>query len=214
MSTFIIHLLIPPLMMLAWRIFPRRYVWAWVWVSIVPDFDYVGWILYVNDVLPFNFHRALFHNVFLLFVLIGLTSFQYGRFRARFPATERETLAAYAGSWAGAGWFLSTYYYFSHLLLDVFQGGVVPFWPISNHNLYSFFLLTVDTQTQTIRTQGDVVVQAGVPEVSAFYPWLDSEQFAYLLLLGLTFLLSYAIRRMDRRVRIVEAVRVHPSLQA
>lgn len=211
MSTFVIHLLIPPLMALATRIFPHRYVWAWVWVSIVPDLDYVGWILYVNDVLPFNFHRALFHNIFLLFLMIGLAAYLYARFRARFAGTEKEAFAAYASSWSGAGWFLSTYYYFSHLLLDVFQGGVVPFWPLSNYNLYSYFLLSVDTKTQAIQTQSDVVVEPGVPEVSAIYPWLDSEQFAYVLLLGLSFLLGFAIRRFDRRVRIVAAVPVRPS---
>jgi membrane-bound metal-dependent hydrolase YbcI (DUF457 family) len=209
MSTFVIHLLIPPLTALAARYFPQRYVWAWVWVSVIPDVDYVGWILYVNDILPFNFHRALFHNLFVLLVLLFFATRAWVRYRLNTPIAR---LSGYLQTRHGAGWVLSSYYYFSHLLLDSFQGGVVPFWPIWNLNVANFFFIQVDTQTQQVSTVAGSETSDGAPDVSALYPWLDSEQFAYCLLILASLTFAWLVFRRERAVEIIAAQTVGPEL--
>lgn len=208
MSTFIIHALIPPLTALAARYVPARYVWAWVWVSVVPDIDYLGWILYVNEIVPVNVHRAILHNVFLLLLLLALLARGYARFRVRSALTS---FRSYVQTAPGAAWLLSSYYYFSHLLLDLFAGGVVPFWPVSSTNVYSYFLLSVNTETQEVSTTAGTETSAGAPDVTPVYPWLDGEQFGILVLMLASFSFAYALWRRERRVRVIRAVRVGGS---
>lgn len=208
MSTFVVHLLIPPLTALAARYFPQRYVWAWVWVSVIPDVDYVGWILYINDILPFNFHRALMHNLFVLVILVFFAARAWTQYRLFHP---EPTFPGYLQTKRGAGWVLSSYYYFSHLLLDSFQGGVLPFWPIWNLNVYNYFFIQVNTNTQQIDTIAGSETSSGTPDVIPVYPWLDSEQFAYCLLILASWIFAWAVFRKEKRLEIIQAVRVQPD---
>jgi hypothetical protein len=214
MSTFIIHLLIPPLMVLTTGFFRARYVWAWIWVAVIGDIDYIGWWLYVNELVPVNTHRALLHNLWIFFLLAGISWHRYRRFRAAHPLI-RNPFPAFANTPAGAGWLLSSYYYFSHLLLDSFQGGVVPFWPLWNSNVFFQFELLVDTKTQEVIPQAEAqAVPGGAPELTPVYPWLDSEQFAFLLLLLASLLFGYAVRRLSKEIRMIQSVRIRvPAVQ-
>lgn len=198
MSTFIIHLLIPVLVVLAMGIFRPRDAWMWSWWAVVGDIDYLGWIAHVKYDVP-NVHRALFHNVFILFTLLFLSWRAFAKWRLAGGAT----LKAFAAT--KPMWLLAPFYYASHLILDLFQGGVVAFWPLSNRDYFWDFEIVFDTTKPIPRPE--VMSEPGfvpyVPPVSAKYTWLEGEQFAFVLLyaisVGLLFAFEWANRRSLRK---------------
>lgn len=190
MSTFVIHLLIPLLLAMAIGVFRPRDCWWWIWVSVVPDLDYVGWILHVHLGTP-NFHRALLHNVWILLTLITMAVLRYRRFRP--TAIGTNPLRAFVDR--HPGYLLAPFYHATHVILDAFQGGFVPFWPFSTLTVYWDFELDVNTATQRPQISSEPGAYVGVPDVSPLYAWLTGEEFAFLLLFLGAFLLAYLYRR-------------------
>lgn len=206
MSTFIIHLLLPPLMAQTLRFVPARHVWAWVWVSIAIDLDYLGWILYDRGILAVNFHRALFHNVFFPLVLGAYAAYAFRRWARTGPGTTWERFTAYAQTFHGAGTLLAPYYFFSHILLDMSQGGVALLFPLSlffgafDFTAYYRFNILIDTTTHEPVVEGEADTSPGVVEVSEVYQWLSSEESAFLLLFASVLACGYLYHRLRPRV--------------
>ncbi len=177
MSSFVIHLLIPTMTALSTGLFRLRDAWVWSWAAWAVDVDYLGWWLHVNYGW-YNFHRALFHNIWwLLLALLVLA-----RAWRHWERARGGPFAAFAR--AKPGWVLVPFMYASHLLLDVFAGGAVLFWPVSEVSYFWDFEINVDTtkpipQPQVVSEPGTFV---GVPDVSQVYRWMSAEQFGIFLL--------------------------------
>lgn len=212
MSTFIIHLLVPPLMAASLRYFRLRHVWAWVWVSVVVDIDYLGWILYDQGVIGVNTHRALFHNIWWLVLGVVGAALAFRRYHAGFAGSTRAAFHAWAHTFAGSGWLLGSFYYFSHLLLDSFQGGIALLFPLGffirglDFTLAYEFEILVDTTTQQPIVEAQTYTPPGVVDVSEVYRWLSSEEAAFLLLYGFVLLCGYLYRWRVERVRVIQSV--------
>lgn len=204
MSTFIIHLLLPPLMAQTLRFIPARFVWAWVWVSVAIDLDYLGWILYDRGWIAVNFHRALFHNVFFPLVLGVVAYYAFQRYRREHPGPAWSSFTAYAQTWNGAGMLLAPYYFFSHILLDMSQGGVALLFPLSlfirafDFTAFYRFDILIDTSTHEPVVEGTADTSPGVVEVSEVYQWLSSEESAFLLLFASVLACGYLYHRLRR----------------
>ncbi|MBI2077313.1 MAG: hypothetical protein HYT80_02925 [Euryarchaeota archaeon] len=213
MSSFIIHLLVPPLMAASLHYFRLRHIWAWVWVSVLVDIDYLGWILYDQGILAVNTHRALFHNIWWLVLGVAGGVFAFRQYRLGFAGTTRHALHAWAHTFRGSGWMLGSFYYFSHLLLDSFQGGVALLFPLGlfvrglDFTLAFDFEILVDTTTQEPFVEAEASAPPGVVDVSEVYRWLSSEETAFLLLFAAVLLLGRIYRAYAEPVRVVRAVR-------
>lgn len=192
-SSFLTHLLIPVLVLAATGAFRLRDVWVWSWPAWINDVDYLGWVFHVKWGWP-NVHRALFHNAWLLvaMLLLGWTAWE------RWHARTRAPWRAFAR--ARPAWILVPFFYASHLVLDLFAGGLTIFWPLSDRSVFWDFTIDFDTskpipQPQVVSEPGTYV---GVPDVSQIYTWMNAEQFAILVL----YLLSLVVmltRRSPRR---------------
>ncbi|MFA5944519.1 MAG: hypothetical protein WC876_08655, partial [Candidatus Thermoplasmatota archaeon] len=71
------------------------------------------------------------------------------------------------------GLSLASFFIASHLLMDVFAGGVVLLWPFTYTNFYADFAILLDTGTNTFEPEGSSGTEQGTPEISAIYPWLS-----------------------------------------
>jgi hypothetical protein len=176
-SSFLIHALIPALIVLSLGLFRIRDVWIWSWAGWANDVDFLGWTFNRAFGWP-NFHRALLHNVFLLGVLVLIAVLRWRQW-------ERDNGRDFTGFLrARPGWVLVPYFYATHLGFDVFAGGITAFWPLSHQTFFWDFEIDVDT-TKPI-PQPIIVSQtgttAGVPDVSTVYLWMTAEQFAIFLL--------------------------------
>lgn len=191
MSSFVIHLIIPILVALALGIFRPRDAWTWSWAAWAVDVDYVGWALHVEYGWP-NFHRALFHNVWWFVLLAALA----WRALGKFSAAGGGGLLTFAR--AKPGWLLVPYYYASHLILDLFAGGIVPFWPASNLGVFWDFQIDVDTTKAVPQPQiiSEVDTYVGVPDVSQVYTWMTAEHFSIFLLYLVTWGAFVAYHRL------------------
>lgn len=201
MSTFVIHALIPAFVVLAVGVFRVRDVWVWSWAAWINDVDYLGWVTHVQYGWP-NVHRAAFHNVWILFVLLWLAYWVGWRTFARTGGTTLRDFAT-----GRPGWLLVPFFYASHLVLDLFQGGFVAFWPLSNRDVFWGFELDVDTSRPVPTPQVDSQIgsEVGVPDVSQVYPWLTGEQLAFVILYALSLLGWFLYERANRRQGLDEA---------
>lgn len=177
MSTFLIHLLVPVLMISVIGVFHLRDIWRWSWISWIGDLDYLGWMLHVKYGWP-NVHRALFHNVWILFALLGYSAWTFRNYwnRGGRSFAEFARLAPQA--------ILIPYFFLTHLVLDIFQGGISAFWPLSTRNFFWWFEIHVDT-TKPIPSPTVFSEPGSAPavvEVSKVYLFMDSEEFAFFLL--------------------------------
>lgn len=191
MSSFIVHLLIPTLAILAIGIFRPRDAWVWSWAAWAGDIDYATWMTHVSYGWP-NLHRALFHNVFWLLYAIGVAAWAFRRWKVKFP-----DVGLLQFSRAKPGWVLVPYFYATHLILDTFQGGLLPFWPFSSKAVYWAFSINVDT-TKPVpapEVESDPGTYVGVPDVSEVYPWMTGEEFAFFLLYLLSLLVLFLHER-------------------
>lgn len=204
MSTFIIHLLLPPLMAQTLRFIPARFVWAWVWVSVAIDLDYLGWILYDRGLVGVNGHRALFHNAFFPLALGAYAFYAFQQHRRMHPGPTWTAFTSYAQTWKGAGTLLAPYYFFSHILLDMSQGGVALLFPLSlfikpfDFTAFYRFDILIDTTTHEPFVEGTAQTSPGVVEVSEVYQWLSSEEFAFLLLFATVLACGALYHRLRR----------------
>lgn len=193
-SSFLIELLVPVLIVLSLGIFRVRDAWIWSWATWLNDIDFLGWTFHVAYGWP-NLHRALLHNLFLLLV-VGAFGW---RAWTKWQLTGMGGLAGFAA--AKPGWLLVPFYYTCHLVLDIFAGGVALFWPVTSLSVYWDFELLVDTTKPVpvpdVETQAGTV--AGVVDVSPTYLWMNSEQFAIFLLYLFALALTIVYERVQGR---------------
>jgi hypothetical protein len=178
------HAVVPGLFALAFfRRLPRPWVLALLPVVWVQDMDYfVG-----------GTHRALTHNVWIpLAFLLGAVWL----WRQKDPAAPFLAFASKPG-WALA-LLLCGYYTASHVFLDVFAGGVVLFWPLSDLNFYWHYEIVLDLRSGDLTPVQEVGTEQGVPEVSDHYTWFSTEHAAlaaFLLACALVGLAAWLWRR-------------------
>lgn len=145
MSSFIVHLLIPLLVLLAFRLAPPKAALLLVPLALVHDVDY--WI---------GAHRALLHNIFIVVPAIAL----WYHWRDEHPKR-----ATYAG--------VAAYYLASHLVMDLFVGGAVLLYPILNLTLRMNCRVLVRTETDEIIPICNPETEAGAPTVAEIYTWIS-----------------------------------------
>jgi hypothetical protein len=137
MSSFTVHAVIPPLILLATRIFPPRIVllcWPFTWISDLDTaINFLTFWLTEETVLA---HRAVLHNVFILVPSTLATVFLWRGMLLDRPALRgapwRDRWDAFGTLKWGYASIVITFFLFSHLLLDMFQGGITALWPIVN----------------------------------------------------------------------------------
>jgi len=180
MVSWVPHLVIPLLVALAFfRALPRRWVWWLAPVVWVPDLDYLS---------PGE-HRVFSHNVWIpLAFLVALVVL----WRRRAPEATLGSFVATPGWPVALG--LLAYYWASHILLDVFAGGVVLFWPLLNTNFYVDYEIYINTRTNQPIPQGEAGTSPGAPEVDPMYPWLTYEHTAFLAFFAAVLLVWLGVR--------------------
>lgn len=219
MVSWVPHLLIPTLVALAFlRSLDRRYVYALAPVVFLPDLDYF-W--------PGE-HRVLTHSILWPLACLGACWFLWRRARRAGGATA----AAMAGGREAAGtpprgqhflsfatqpgpalgFLLASYYLASHILLDIFAGGVVVFWPVWNLNFYADYEIYIDTKTNQLEQAAEAGSSVGAPEVDPHYPWLTYEHTAILVFVAAV-LLPWAVHHVRLRLRARRNRARDPTLQ-
>lgn len=169
MVSWLPHAIIPGLVALAFFAVPRRTALLWLPLVWLADLDYVIQ----------SQHRAITHSAF---IPLGLFAAVPWLWRARDPTARFWEFATRPG--APVALTLSAYYLASHLLLDVFQGGVVLFWPVLDTNFFLDFEILLDTGQNTFQPQGEGGTSQGAPELSPVYTWFTYEHSAIAVFLG------------------------------
>jgi hypothetical protein len=178
MPSVVIHLLIPPLVLLATRRFAPRDVLLTLPFSLLPDLDFF--------VPP---HRALLHSVFLPIAALALW------WHGRDARPERATLALLAG-----------FYLFSHSFMDLFAGGVTPFYPLSDQTFFLDAQILIDTRTLQPYPTFQPGAETGPPVVSPVYEFFNGDHAAILALtLVVAGLWAWRRARTVRRRVVVRA---------
>lgn len=144
----------PILLLLALRLAPPKVALWMLPFTFLPDLDF--WL---------GVHRATTSNVFIL--LPGL--YLWYRWRQSDP-----NKAIYPA--------VATYYLASHLLMDIFAGGVVLFWPLWDQNFFWFVQIVVNTQTGEPDITSDPGTSSGAPQVAEFFQWVSPFEAAMLAL--------------------------------
>lgn len=175
MPSFVVHGLVPILLLLALRLArPKVALWMLPF-TFLPDLDF--WI---------GIHRATFSNIFIL-VPFALGWYLY--------KDHRPSWSPYFG--------VATYYLASHLVMDLFAGGVVVFWPIWDQNFFWFVQIVVNTRTGERDVTSDPGTSPGAPEVTEFFRWLSPIEAAMLALTLVVVAGTLAYRWWQRRPRVV-----------
>ncbi len=154
MPSFIVHLLVPILLLLALRLAPPKAALLMLPFTFFPDLDF--WV---------GVHRATTSNIFILLpgLLLWYWWRQQGDDRAIYPA-------------------VATFYLASHLLMDIFAGGVVLFWPVWDRNFFWLIQIVVNTQTGEPDIRSDPGTSQGAPQVAEFFQWVSPFEAAMLAL--------------------------------
>jgi len=175
--SFTIHLLIPALLLLAARRFPDKMVFALLPLTLVPDLDFF--------IPP---HRALLHSIFLPLAVGALAWHWRRRGDARWE-------------WA----MVATFYIASHPFMDLFAGGVVPLWPLSDQTFFIDLEVLIDTRTLQPTPIFEPGTVSGVPEVSPVYEFFSPLEaaMAALTLPVAAFFAWRRARRVKREIVIV-----------
>lgn len=149
----------------------RKVLLAWP-LTHLPDFDY--W-------LPP--HRALGHNLWILLPFLALWTWSTRK--------GRPDLAQWG--------MIASVYVGSHLLMDVFAGGVTLLYPLSLHTTCYYAQIRVVTATDTPFIDAGRCSFEGVPTVAEVYTWLPSSEAALLAFLVPATLAVLAARLIARR---------------
>lgn len=180
MPSLVVHLLIPPLVLLATRRYSPKLCLALLPLSLISDLDFF--------IPP---HRALLHSVFLPVALVALAH-HWGK---QGPLLRGRVDVAH----------VAAFYLVSHSLMDLFVGGVTPFWPLSEQTLFIDAYVLVDTRTLEFFPTFEPGTQEGVPQVSPLYEFFEGVQAGILSLTLVTFGVL-AVQRMLRVKREVVIV--------
>lgn len=177
----------------------RRQILYWSPMTWAADIDYAIQ----------SMHRAWLHTVWVPLALAALLVLLW---RRRDPTARFWEYASRPG--VPGGLLLSAYYWLGHVLLDVFAGGSVLFWPLLNTNFYYSFHILLDTKTNQFVTEAAGGTSEGPPELAPLYPWFSTEHHAlllFLVIMGVAALGVWAWRRRGQRPPVVverEAVAV------
>ncbi len=201
MVSWLPHLVLPLLVGLAFLPVERRRLILLAPLVWVPDADYV-----VQSI-----HRAATHSVLIPLALVTALAVLWWR---RDPASNIVEFATRPG--APANLLIAAYYFASHLIMDLFQGGVVLFWPLSNTNFYLAYQILLDTGTNTFEAGGTAGTSEGAPTLSPIYPWFSTRDMAYVGFLAAVGALWLAIRYspLGRQARAKRPVMVERHAQA
>lgn len=161
MPTFVLQSVIPLLFLLAIpRIDRRKVLLAWP-LTHAPDLDYL------NALGP---HRASGHNVFILLPFLAVLVWSLWGASPRRPALAQ---------WMG----IALVYLTSHIVMDVFAGGVTLFYPVSTFTACYYGYVDVQTATDTPLIDFGQCSFDGIPTVAETYPWLWTIETAFLAFL-------------------------------
>lgn len=190
MSSFTMQLLVPLLVLLATRLFRSRDVLAW-------SFTTFAWDL---DLLYFPLHRALLHNLFLPATTAFLAWRLWQRHVASAPGFLRASpwdkwRAYYAVPWA-VPLVLTTLVHLTHVIQDIFLGGVTLFWPVVNVYFTLDWNVYVNTETFRLVFETEAATGEGVPTISREYLLLFTEDVSTWLIVLLGFALVLAKNRL------------------
>ena len=186
MPSFLPHIVAPALLALAFFPMARRRILMWAPIVWLPDLDYF---------FAVEYHRALLSNIF---IPLGVATALVVLWRRRDPAAAFWEFAFRPG--APGALLLVAYYLSGHILMDVFAGGVVLFWPLTELNVYSFFAIQVDTATNQPTVFAESGTEDGIPQVTSTYTWLSAVDTAIGAFL-LAALLGWGAWRLWRRAR-------------
>jgi hypothetical protein len=156
--SFLPHAVAPALVAAAFFRVPKRTAFLFLPVVWAPDLDY----------LVQSQHRAVTHSVLIPLALLVAVLVLW---RRRDPTARFWEFATRPG-WP-VGLSLSSFYVASHLLMDVFAGGVVLLWPFAATNFYTDFQIILETGTNTFEPTGSSGTEQGPPQVSQRYPWFS-----------------------------------------
>jgi hypothetical protein len=178
MVSWVPQIVVPPLVALAFfRRLPRKWVVLLAPTIFLSDLDYA---------VPGE-HRVWTHTLLwpaLLFAIVVVL------WRRRAP--EGVSLLDFAAQPGGPlALLLIAYYLTAHAILDVFTGGVVLFWPISNLNVYLDIHVFIDTSTNQVEPQAEGGTTDGPFPLDPLYEWVSPEHaavLAFLLACGLGWL--------------------------
>ncbi len=174
MPSFVVHGLIPLLLILALRLAPPRVALLMLPFTWLPDLDF--WV---------GVHRGTTSNVFILLPTIYLW------YRWRNQDSKRST---YAG--------IATFYLASHLLMDLFAGGIMPLWPVWNETVFWHFLIQINTQTGETDVLNEPGSHEGAPQVVEWFTWLSPIEAAMLALTALALVGTLGWRWYSNRRRL------------
>ena len=183
MPSFLVHAVVPTLAMLAARRWfdPRVVLLLWPF-TILPDVDYFG------DNGTWWVHRATLSNVFVAALLVAATYWGARRWAEPGAAPMYARVAAvYLGS---------------HILMDLFVGGVVLFWPLWDRTFLYWLYVEVDTRTNEPVIVSEPATHEGAPVVSETYLWLSPFETAMAAFLLVFWLAVAAAAWRDRRRRL------------
>ena len=114
-------------------------------------------------------HRATLHNVWVLLPFLALLAW----------SLRRETRNRDHAEWAA----IALTYLGSHLLMDVFAGGITLLYPLSLYTLCWGFTIDVVTATNELVVNWGPCSFEGIPTVAEVYPWLPWNEAAFLAFL-------------------------------
>ncbi|MDX1611553.1 MAG: hypothetical protein R3185_04230 [Candidatus Thermoplasmatota archaeon] len=174
MPSFIVHGLLPPLLLLALRLAPPRAVLWMLPFTWLPDIDYF-----------FGVHRAWTGNLFILLPTLAL--WWYWR-------EERPDWSAYPA--------VATFYLGSHLLMDTFTGGTVLFWPIWDQTFFWEFQVFIDTETNRPVPVSEIGSHEGAPTVSRFFRWISTFETAMVALTAVVVGVTLFVKGLKTRKEI------------
>lgn len=191
MPSFLPHVVAPAFVALAFFPVPRRTVLFLAPTVWLPDLDY----------LVQSEHRAVTHSALIPLALFAAV---VALWRRRDPEARFWEFATRPGAPVALG--LMAFFTGSHLLMDVFAGGVVLLWPLVNTNFFADFELILHTETNQFEPVGSAGTEQGPPEVSDDYAWLSYVDTAMLVFLGACLAAWLAVRAW-RRARGTEPAR-------
>jgi len=170
--TFVLQSVIPLMFMLSMPWLDRRKVLLLWPLTHLPDIDYV-----------LGPHRAVAHNLFILvpFIAVGLYAWRHGRR----PLAEAMLIA--------------NVYLASHIVMDIFAGGVTLLYPLSVHTTCYYATIRVVTATNTPFLDAGRCSYDGIPVVAEIYTWLPGTEAALLVFLVPATLAALAWRALRRK---------------
>lgn len=165
MVSWLPHAVVPGLVALAFFPMERRRILWMLPIAWLPDLDYL---------VPEE-HRAVTTNIWIPLCLMVALWVMWRRTDPVARFWEYATRPGHPGHV-----LLAAYYWSSHILMDVFAGGAVLFWPLWDVNVYWFYEIVVDTRTNQFTDTVDVGTEPGAPALTEVFVWFSAEHNAIL----------------------------------